>query len=225
MRAFLLFLSFIAATHAGAQAKGKQTFCGVSYKKLRVLKEQMKDQFDFLHVHENDTIVDIGAASGWFEGAFGAGSGVDNVHFVLVDVDTGCLNRKKVDAMLQYYSGLKGAPINYSFELVHNTTESLQLPSNAYKKVWIFNVLHEIPDQAKMIRDVYEILQPGGEVVLLEIVPKKKGQLHGGCKKPLMEPGDCTKLFESNGFHQQDAVKLTKMRKHIVFSLMRFVKP
>jgi ubiquinone/menaquinone biosynthesis C-methylase UbiE len=223
MRYCFLLLIVIAAAKTGAQ--GKQNFCGVSYKKLGVLKQQLGEQFNFLQVRENDTIVDIGAASGWFEGAFGAGSGVNNVHFILVDIDTGCLNRKKVDAMLQSYSSLKGTPIHYSFDLVHNTTDSLKLPLTSYKKVWIFNMLHEIPDQAKMVRDVYEILQPGGEVVLLEIVPKKKGQLHGGCKKPLMEPEECTKLFESNGFHQKDAIKLTKMRKRIVFSLMRFVKP
>jgi ubiquinone/menaquinone biosynthesis C-methylase UbiE len=169
-------------------------------------------------------VVDIGAANGWFEGAFGAGSGINSVHFILVDIDSGCLNRRKVNAMMQHYSSLKGEAINYSFDLVHNTPESLQLPFNRYKKVWMFNMLHEIPDQEKMVRDVFNILQPGGEIILLEIIPKKKGQLHGGCHKPLMEPEACTKLFESNGFHLQEAARLTKIRKRIVFSLMRFTK-
>jgi ubiquinone/menaquinone biosynthesis C-methylase UbiE len=224
MRRAILFFALMITLQGIAQSK-KQPFCGVAYSKLHLLKDQLKEQFDFLKVQEQDTVVDIGAASGWFEGAFAAGSGVSSVHFVLVDIDTGCMNRKRVDAMVQHYSAVKGAPINYSFELVHNTPENLGLPLNTYKKVWVFNMLHEINDKDKLIKDIFSVLQPGGEVVLLEIIPKKPGQLHGGCNKPLMEPKECRKLFESNGFQQQEAITTTKQRKHITFSMMRFTKP
>ncbi|HWJ92339.1 MAG TPA: class I SAM-dependent methyltransferase [Flavisolibacter sp.] len=226
MRKCFLAFTVLASLVAAAQGKReKQGFCGVSYTNLKMLKEQLAEQFEFLKVQEHDTIVDVGAASGWYEGAFGAGSGINELHFVLVDLDTTCMNKKKVEAAMRHYSEVKGSPISYTFDLVHNSPDSLWLPLRSYKKLWLLNMLHEVPDQDRMVRGIRSILQPGGEVVLLEIIPKKKGQLHGGCKKPLMEPEACTALFERNGFQQKDAVRLKKVKRHIDFSMMRFINP
>src|ERR1700712_3360077 len=116
------------------------------------MASQMQDQFDFLKLSENDTIVDIGAASGWYEGAFSAGNNFRHIHFILVDIDTNCLNARKLAAMTAHYSQLKGSPITNSFTLVNNTPDSLFLPASTYGKVWLLNVFHEIDDKPKMLR-------------------------------------------------------------------------
>lgn len=203
----------------------KIQFCGKIYSKTGIMRNMLQEQFEFLQLQEKDTIVDIGAASGWYEGAYSAISPLSNIHFILMDIDSSCLNQRKVDNMIKHYSGLKGSPITNSFELVLNTADSLNLPSGKFKKVWLMNVLHEIPDKKKMIRDIHEILQPGGELILLEYIPKNSGDLHGGCKKPLLGLEEWKALIENQNFTMTEFIQTNKVKKRMTINLIRFIKP
>jgi ubiquinone/menaquinone biosynthesis C-methylase UbiE len=127
--------------------------------------------------------------------------------------------------MIAHYSKVKGSPITIGFHLVNNTFDSLFLPAATYKKVWLLNVLHEIPDPAKMIGSIYDILQPGGEIILLEKIPKKPGELHGGCRKPLRSPQQWQALFENHHFRYKEDVQVTKVKNRMTLNMIRFVKP
>ena len=219
----LLFLFLFFGMGAAAQKAARIQFCGAVYKNKAKMQEQLDDQFQFFQLNEKDTVVDIGAGSGWVEGAFAAVSPLSNLHFVLVDIDTICLNRQKLGNMIDHYSKLKGAPITHTFELVNNTPDSLYLASNKYQKAWLLNVLHEVPDNIKMVVDLERILRSGGELVLLEMIPRQDGQLHGGCKKPLMSPAAWQKIFEANGFTLVQ-FKEIKRRSSSNVGLFRFRK-
>jgi hypothetical protein len=95
-------------------------------------------------VQEGDTIVDIGAQSGTYEGCFLAVNNFKTVRFLLVDIDSSCLNQEKVNNMVAHYSKVKGDSIRNSFQIVQNTPDSLWLPLNQYRKAWLFNTLHEL---------------------------------------------------------------------------------
>jgi predicted methyltransferase len=224
MRLFLLFLLLSFHQNSFAQKKKRQDFCGVRYEKKDAMAEQLKEQFDFLNVQENDTIVDIGAASGWYEGAFSTISNLKNISFVLLDIDSNCLSKRKVNNMLAHYSALKGEAISNKFQVVNNTTDSLWLPLKTYKKMWLMNTIHEIPDKERMAKNILNALRPGGELVILELIPKKEGALHGGCHMPELTFAQLKTLFEGQGFVLENNID-TKPKKHVRLQLLRFRKP
>ena len=150
---FLIFLLLPVSLHAQKKSKiDKQGFCGWQMNDKKKITSYFRQQYEFLNVQEGDTIVDIGAQSGTFEGCFLSVNDLKTVSFILVDIDSGCLNRQKLNNMIAHYSKVKGDSIRNGFQIVQNTPDSLWLPLNAYREVWIFNTLHEIPDQQKMIR-------------------------------------------------------------------------
>ena len=184
----LLFVTLLIATPALSQS-GKRNaqiqkldFCGPRYHNLDKIKERLLTQFAFLKVAEHDTIVDIGAQSGVYEGAFTALSDFNDLHFILVDIDSACLNTRKVSAVNKHFAALKPGYVSPSFSIIINTPDSLWLPKEKYNKVWIFNTLPEIPDQHRFLKQVNDILRVGGEVVIQEIISKTPDQKHGGCQ-------------------------------------------
>lgn len=200
----------------------KLDFCGPRYHNLDKIKERLLTQFAFLKVAEHDTIVDIGAQSGVYEGAFTALSDFKELHFVLVDIDSACLNTRKVSAVNIHFAALKPGYVSPSFSIVINTPDSLWMPKEKYNKVWIFNTLHEIPDQSRFLRQVNDILRVGGEVVIQEIIPNKPNQKHGGCQKPLIPLDRLQELFTNASFQYQEKkdIKHGRLRLHMV----RFIK-
>lgn len=222
---FFLFI-LVLASHSFAQKKDKiefSSFCGWKMNDKEKIITFFQPQFEFLKVQENDTIVDIGAQSGSYEGAFLTVNNFKNLSFILVDIDSRCLNQQKVNNMLAHYSKVKGDSIQCHFQLIQNTQDSLWLPLNHYKQVWLMNTLHEIPDQAKMVKEINAILQAGAEIVLLELSPKYEGELHTGCRKPLLSFAQINQLFTSNGFVLKERKNIPRKKNSDVM-MMRYIK-
>ncbi|MDB5229342.1 MAG: Methyltransferase type 11 [Chitinophagaceae bacterium] len=227
LRYFFIIILFCASTPIlKAQKKTKKekiAFCGVMIPDKKMLEEYYKPQLDFLGLHENDSIADIGAGSGWYEGALSAISSFNHLNFTLVDIDSGCLNRIKLQNMVRYYSATKGSPINHNFTIVNNTTDSLWLPGNSYCHIWIMNTLHEIDNKNKLLQDAAMVLKKNGELVILEMVPVKENQLHGGCNKPLLSLAAWIKLFKENGLTYKEHVVLNTQTRTPI-QMIRFIK-
>jgi ubiquinone/menaquinone biosynthesis C-methylase UbiE len=219
-----LALSFTA----GAQQKPKKNlaFCGFRFVDTAVLRHQFEKQLAFLRISDNDTIVDIGSSSGAMEGCLGAIGNFSQVNFILVDIDSNCLNRQRVNNMIDHYAGLKGEPLGADFTIINNTPDSLYLPSHSYRHAWLMNTLHEIPDKQKMANDINAILKPGGELILLEILSRPGHTRHGGCKQPLLDEHEIKRIFEENGFTQTETLwNPTNAKKfHNPYYMVRFIK-
>jgi ubiquinone/menaquinone biosynthesis C-methylase UbiE len=201
-------------------------FCGYRYKDSSKLRKHFEQQLSFLQVNEGDTIVDIGSSSGAFIGAINVIADFKKVHFVLVDIDSGCLNSSKVNNMIAHYEGLRGKPFDNSIGFVKNTTDSLWLPLDRFKKIWIFNTLHEIPDKAGMIKQISSVMQTGGEIVIAELMATERRKMHGGCHEPLMSEDEMKNLMTASGFRFKDMalnpLAVKKIRNP--YCLYRFVK-
>lgn len=226
MKTALFFCCLFLPPFLFAQTESKIAnlpFCGWTLGSKKGIRKMMEEQFDFLLPQKGDTIVDIGAASGGFEGCLAAGFDLAGVNFIFVDVDTLCLNEKKVANMRRYYSAVKGDSIRNQFQIVINTQDSLYLPLNRYRKVWLLNTLHEVALPAKVARDIAAVLKPGGELYVLELLPKKEGQLHGGCNKPLLKPDEIKAFFLQAGFRVAATKELTAKNKFTP-AMYRFVK-
>lgn len=223
--ALLLCLTLLQSVFAQKRDKiDRLDFCGWRLETQQKIREGFGDDYRFLRPQSGDTIVDIGAASGAYQGALAAGFGMDGVHFVLVDIDGRCLNGEKLSNMLRHYAAVKGDSIRTSFELVKNTPDSLYLPLNRYRKVWLINTLHEVGSPEKMARDIGAVLQSGGEVCVLEKPARREGELHGGCKLPLLLPEQLEGLFTKNGFRLVEKETLYYKKKLVKAVLYRFVK-
>lgn len=227
LHSLLLTFTLLLAFQPGfSQKKSKVdriSFCGVRLEKKAFLEEVYQQQFDFLNLQEYDSVVDIGAESGWYEGALSVASPLQHLTFFLVDISKDCLNETKVNNMKAHYAALKGSPITHTFKLINNTPDSLYLPAQSFRKVWVMNTLHEIPDQHKFIQDIYTILQPGGEVVILEMIPRKEHELHGGCNMPLMSREQLDQLFTSHHFMVKDHIDILVKRRSPL-RMIRYIK-
>jgi ubiquinone/menaquinone biosynthesis C-methylase UbiE len=217
----LAIVLFGALTEAGAQWKTKYGFCGAALKKsvLNTIRPQAK----FLNLRENDTLVDIGASSGWFQGALANVWPVKKLNFVLVDVDSSCLNESNLVNMTKYYSGLKGSDIEYKYELVVNSEKTLGFKDRKFSRIMIRNTLHEINDRESMAKEIYDLMLPQGELYIIEVLPTEKRKTHGGCKKPLMTFADINSLFENHGFYLKEKQHQV-LNKKFTLQMLRYVK-
>jgi hypothetical protein len=223
LRKTLFLFLFLCIVHPFVFAQDwttKHGFCGVALKKWQL--KEITPQAKFMHLRENDTIVDIGSSSGWFEGALGTTTKVMNMHFILVDIDSACLNASSIARMTDYYSELKGGPIHYTYEININSEKELNL-AGQFGKVLVRNTLHEVSDQQEFAKQVAAITRVGGELFIIEVLPTEDNQVHKGCHKPLLSFKDINSLFENNGFvlrEKQDQ----KLKKKATLQLLRYVK-
>jgi hypothetical protein len=206
---------------ASSQWNNKHGFCGAPLKKWQI--KTIVPQANFLHLKKNDTLVDVGAASGWFEGALACASPVQQMHFVLIDIDSSCLTQEKLANMTRYYSGLKGSAIDYSYELVVNTNKSLGLGNKKYSKLLVRNTLHEVADQKSFAEQLSAATTTGGELYIIEVLPTVKRKKHGGCHMPLLSFTEINDLFEKNGFLLREKTE-QRLKKKVSLQMLRFIK-
>jgi len=226
---FLVSLSFFVTASFGQQNEEqvkKLKFCGYKYTDTALLRKHFEQQLAFFQIKNGDTIVDLGTSSGAYLGAINVIADFENVHFILVDIDSSCLNATKVNNMIAHYENLRGLPFNNSISFVVNTTDSLWLPLNSKRKLWIFNTLHEIPDKPAIIKQIVAVLQTGGEIIIAELMATEKRKIHRGCKKPLMTEEEIKKLMLDEGFAFNNMVVNPIPAKKIrnPYCLFRFVK-
>lgn len=204
----------------------KLKFCGYKYKDSALLRKHFEQQLAFLQINSGDTIVDVGTSSGAYIGAINVIGKFKNVHFILVDIDSSCLNTGKVNNMIAYYENIKGSSFNSSFSRVVNTIDSLYLPLKSKRKLWIFNTLHEIPDKPDMIKQMSAVLQTGGEIIIAELMATEKHTIHQGCKAPLMTDDEIKKLMDAAGFDFKNVVinPIPVKKRNNPYCLYRFIK-
>ncbi len=225
--ALLLLLYLPIASYAqDTDEQASLDFCGLRYKNTKVLKKYLAKELAFLNIQEGDTIVDIGASSGAFAGALSVLNTKKNIHFVLVDIDTACLNQRAVNNMLQYFETLKKSPLHISTSIINNTEDSLYLPPAAAKKMWIINTLHEIPDKLAIARQIVNALDKNGELVVAELLATAKQKIHNGCKKRLFSEEEIINIFVNAGlrFKESANTQVTKQKDKHPYCFFRFIK-
>ena len=231
MKSVLIFtvglLLAITASYGQNEEKVKKLkFCGYRYNDTALLRSQIEQQLAFLQIKDGDTIVDIGSSSGALIGCMNVIADFKNAHFILVDIDSTCLNTTKVNNMIAYYENMKGAAFNNSISFVLNSIDSLYLPLHSKRKLMIFNTLHEIPGKAGIIKQMAAVLQTGGEIIIAEVMATGKRTIHQGCKKPLMTEEEIKNLMQDAGFAFKNKVINPIPAKKIrnPYCLFRFVK-
>ena len=181
-------------------------FCGYYYKTMEDLYRQKQAELDYYGFQQHQVVASIGAQCGNWEATFAAST--DSIHFYLEDIDTSQFNQRQVGFAWHYYDSLRGRPMTSTYTMITGTEESTFLPENTFDKIIIINSFHEFTRQAEMLADIKSKLKSGGILYIDEAVPKKLGQLHGNCKKPMLTPEEMISVLTKNGYEYVDGLEL-----------------
>lgn len=196
-------LCWWAVTCLPARGQSLQTFkgyCGQYYRRLEDLRKQRGAELDFYRFRAGQSVASIGAQCCHWEAAYAAVS--DSLFFYLQDIDSSYFNPRQAGFAWHYYDSLRGRPMSSRYTLFLGKEDATGLPDTSCDKILIINSFHEFGDRASMLADIRAKLKKDGLLYIDESVPRKPGQLHGICKKPMLTPEEMEALLESNGFQQ-----------------------
>jgi len=194
--------------------------CGVYFKSMKDLFRQKQKELGFYDFKPGQTVASIGAQCCHWEAAYAAGT--DSILFYLEDIDTTSFTTEQTAFAWHYYDSLRGRPMTSDFKRVVGNEKVTFLPENTFDKIIIINSFHEFTYPADMLADIKKKLKPDAILYIDEAMPKKPGQLHGVCKKPMLTHEEMVILFATNGFEYIDSIdfnfrKSKPMRKIFAF--------
>lgn len=152
-----------------------------------------------LAVQPGQTIVDIGAGTGYFALPLAKAVGAEGRVYA-------------VDAQQEMLSLLAAklrdsAPSN--IELVCAEADSTSLPPACCDYVFMANVWHEFDDRAAVVAEAMRLLRPGGRVGILDWRPDAEPD-HGPPIDHRLSPDDATAILRSAGATQFTSVHVGK---------------
>ena len=183
---------------------------GFVCKDLTELKSNYAEFWNHLNVKKGEDVASVGVQNGYIEVAISVF--VDNIHWVLQDIDTTYLNKKNFNDVLHYHEKLKGSKIVGDFSMVIGSQTKTNLAQNSFDRIIMPNVYHELSDRESMMADITKALKQNGELVIMERMASKRGKKHGDCKMPqLWEPEF---LDEMESFNLKMVSKVVPSKKY-----------
>ncbi len=181
-------------------------YCGIYYRSMDDLYRQKQAELDFYRFQPGQVIASIGAQCGNWEAAYAAAS--DSLNFYLEDIDSSFFNQRQVGFAWHYYDSLRGSPMTSAYTMITGTEESTLLPENIFDKIIIINSFHEFTRVDEMLADIKTKLKDAGILYIDETVPKREGQLHGVCKKPMLTQEEMISILSKNGYAYINGLEL-----------------
>lgn len=194
-RVAILFFYSLLVIQVFSCSSSKKTF---NVKRLPATYEDVINDFEKYNKHngckEGETIASIGAGNGIKEAQISCF--VDGINWYLEDIDSTKLYQ--FPKVHDYHEQLKGAPIQAEFNLILGTESDPMLPHGVFDRVLMMNVFHEIESRERIMLEISQLLKTQGELVIMERMAKKSGEVHGDCKYPKLF--ESTFLKEMNGY-------------------------
>ena len=212
-------LTLIFSTHA----QKLQTFkehCGGFYKSMDDLHKMQQKEIGFYDFRSGQTIASIGAQCCHWEAAYAATT--DSVTFYLEDIDSSKFKKGQVEFAWNYYAILRGRSMTSDYKMILGDERSTSLPENIFDKILIINSFHEFTFQAEMLADIKKKLKPSGILYIDEALPKRQGQLHGICNKPMLTNEETIAIFEKNSFEYLDGIDFNFRQKNPTRKIFAF---
>jgi len=183
-----------------------KSHCGLYFKKIDDIFKQRREELKFYDFRAKQTIASIGAQCCHWEAAFAATT--DSMVFYLEDIDTTHFKKSQADFAWHYYDSLCGKPMTSQYNMVIGNEKFTLLPDTIFDKILIINSFHEFTYQGEMLADIKNKLKPDGILYIDEVLPKRAGQLHGVCKKPMLTNVEMIEIFAKNGFVYIDGLEM-----------------
>jgi len=214
-----IFLSITFSTYA-QKLETFKNYCGGFYKSMHDLLKMQQKEIGFYDFKSGQTIASIGAQCGHWEAAYSATT--DGVTFYLEDIDSSKFKKSQVEFAWNYYSTLRGRPMTSDYKMILGDERSTSLPENTFDKILVINSFHEFTFQAEMLADIKKKLKPGGILYIDEALPKRQGQLHGICNKPMLTDEETIATFEKNGFEYVNGIDFNYRQKNPTRKIFAF---
>ncbi len=162
-----------------------------------------KRQNDFLGLKPGMVFADIGASSGYYDAAMAMF--LDSVTFYLNDIDHHCLNDKNLNKVINYYSKLKGRPLQETntFHIVIGTPTQTKLPDNAFDIIFSNATMHVIDYPDSILSNLYQNLKPNGSLYIRDefiFNGEVKKCESKKCRHELLQYGPFLERMKRNGF-------------------------
>jgi ubiquinone/menaquinone biosynthesis C-methylase UbiE len=218
--AFIAAFIFFFYTCSAQKMQTFKDHCGSFYSNMVHLHKIKQAELNFYHFFSGQIIASVGAGCCYWEAAYAAA--IDNVNFYLEDIDTSTLKEENADFAWNYYASLRGKPMTCNYKLVVGDERSTFLPENTFDKIIIINSFHEFTYQTEMLEDIKKKLKSGGLLYIDEALPKKQGQLHGVCNKPMLTTEETISLFAQNGFEYVSSLDFNFRQKVPVRKIFAF---
>src|ERR1700741_943947 len=144
---------------------------------------------------------------------------------VLIDIDKIKLNRKNLKDSYKAVKKEYGSEFDFNYDFQISRIDSVPLPPASFNKILCRKSFHEFTAQSKMLKEMHRILRESGEVVVIDVLPKRKGQKDLNCNMVYLMPDQVIKAFTENGFtlKTQTQEEMNLMEKG-VFLVLTFVK-
>lgn len=166
--------------------------------------EKLTTILQFLNISPTDKIADIGTSSGYSLIPI-ANKNPNNI-FTVEDIDSSSLNSKKVLKQIKRFGNI--ATIE-QFNIVYGTETNTNLPTAAFNKVLLFDVVHECSNRNIMLQDIKRILTKSGSLFIEEVLVHKPIKKDRICNYPFFTENDFKVLMMDN--------KFTLVREKITF--------
>lgn len=157
---------------------------------------------DAINLKKGDKVASIGARSTTFEVSLSAFS--DSIYFTLENIDSSCLNNKQIKEVLQALSPLFKNNLTNKFDIVIGNEYETNLAQDYFDKVILVNSLHEFTNVPEMIRNIHNICKQIAMLYIIEDLPFKKYEIHGGCNRLMLDELGVRDRIEPYGFQYID---------------------
>jgi ubiquinone/menaquinone biosynthesis C-methylase UbiE len=160
-------------------------------------------QNQYLGLTPGMTFADVGASSGYYDGAMAVF--LDSVTFYLNDIDGHCLNEKNLNKVLRYYSKLRGSRIEDSnpFHYVIGTATHTNLPENNFDVIFCNATAHVLDYPDSIMTDLYGKLKAEGHLFVRDEFVyngEVKKCASKKCGHQLLQYDSFVQLMNRNGF-------------------------
>ena len=117
-------------------------------------------------IKNGDVVADIGAASGYIDGAFSVMT--DSVSYYIQDIDTNFLNQNEFEKVTNYFSKIRNRPQTNTFHYVIGSEFETALPDSMFDIIMMRISFHEIYYKNEILADIFNKLKPGGKLIIDE---------------------------------------------------------
>ena len=131
---------------------------------IRERWQRVPDVLEALAVVPGAHVADVGAGGGFFTARLAQAVGNDGRVYA-VDVDAAVIARLEQRAAREVWSNV---------EIIHSRPDDPRLPDGALDAALIVNAYHEFTGVEAMLRGLARALKPGGRLVLIDRVPRRR---------------------------------------------------
>ena len=172
----IIFLSLLlSVTFSFGQSLSKKQ------KRDSIVTADFNMVISFLGLTPFDSIADIGTGSGY--SLVPIANNCPECKFTVQDIDSTICNSLSLSKWINKTGNMIGME---NFTLYYGTEKATNLPSAKFKKVLMFDVIHELTYKNEMLNDVKRILQKNGSIYIREILVHKSVKKGRFCKYPYL---------------------------------------